>query len=92
MTKPDITTGHTVTHGENLRNAIRWLSEQSQLRPSHLTPSQPKPSLSKQSHWTENLASLQASREAVEKASLRFDLTPLEEEFLIRHFVIRNNN
>jgi hypothetical protein len=77
MTKPVITKGHTVPQGENLRHAIRWLSEQCQ---------------SEQSHWTENRASRQASREAVEKAGLLFDLTPLEEEFLIRHFITQDNN
>lgn len=44
-------------HGENLRRAIRWLSEQGQ----------------------HDLA-------AISDAATRFDLTPLEEQFLIDHF------
>jgi hypothetical protein len=54
----------TLPHGENLRNAIRWISEQRQWHAGNIKP-----------------------RELVEKASLRFDLTPLEEDFLIRKFV-----
>jgi hypothetical protein len=54
----------TLPHGENLRNAIRWISEQRQL-----------------------LAENTSTRQLVEKASVRFDLTPLEEDFLIRKFV-----
>ncbi|WP_455211928.1 hypothetical protein [Kaarinaea lacus] len=57
----------TLPHGENLRNAIRWLSEQSL-------------------YETTTTSKLHA-REIIEKASLMFDLTPLEEEFLIRKFV-----
>jgi hypothetical protein len=54
----------TLPHGENLRNAIRWISEQRQL-PAEKT----------------------SARELVEKACVRFDLTPREEDFLIRKFV-----
>lgn len=46
-----------VPHGENLRRAIRWLSE----------------------HGQHDLA-------AINDAAERFDLTPLEEQFLIEHF------
>ncbi|MGD8592663.1 MAG: hypothetical protein PVF82_07510 [Gammaproteobacteria bacterium] len=56
----------TLPHGENLRNAIRWLSQQSLNQ--QCTGNEPH------------------SRETIEKASLLFDLTPLEEEFLIRKF------
>ena len=54
-------------HGENLRNAIRWLSEQYWHQPTSSGKTQ--------------------TREIIEKASVMFDLTPLEEEFLIRKFV-----
>jgi len=47
--------------GEQLRKAIRWMSD------FH-----------------------QHDREAVEEASIRFDLSPLEEEFLLHYFVVRN--
>lgn len=43
--------------GENLRRAVRWLSEN------------PPP-----------------TQERVNEAAIRFDLTPLEEEFLLREF------
>lgn len=62
----------TVPHGENLRKAIRWLSEQNHL--------QQKPQ------------SQNSRRAAVENASLLFDLTPLEEEFLFRNFGAEKNN
>lgn len=45
-------------HGEQLRKAIRWMSD------FH-------------AH----------DKHAVEEVSIRFDLTPLEEEFLLHHFV-----
>lgn len=44
-------------HGEGLRRALRWLSEQGR-----------------------------HDAAAIEKAAQRFDLTPLEEEFLLRNF------
>jgi hypothetical protein len=43
--------------GENLRRALRWLSEQG----SHSLP-------------------------VIEEASIRFDLSPADADFLIRHF------
>ena len=46
-------------HGENLRRAIQWLSDQGQY-----------------------------DLKAIEAASVKFDLTPQEESFLIRHFKI----
>jgi hypothetical protein len=58
-------------HGENLRNAIRWLSEQNLYPQSHIDKTY--------------------SREIIENASLMFDLTPLEEEFLIRKFVVKED-
>lgn len=45
-------------HGEQLRKAIRWMSD------FH-----------------------QHDSRAVEEVSLRFDLTPVEEDFLLKHFV-----
>ena len=51
----------TVPEGENLRRAVRWLSEHGPL-----------------------------TRETINEAGLRFDLTPLEEEFLLREFLHRN--
>ncbi|MFM5269581.1 hypothetical protein ACEUAK_04405 [Aeromonas veronii] len=45
-------------HGEDLRRAVRWLSEHHQYDIS-----------------------------AIEEACLRFDLSPLDEEFLIRHWL-----
>ena len=45
-------------HGEDLRRAVRWLSE----------------------HHQHDLA-------AIEEASMRFDLSPLDEEFLIQHWL-----
>lgn len=57
----------TLPHGENLRNAVRWLDEQINLQ--------------------KNFTTQESRREAVEKAGLLFDLTPLEEDFLIRKFV-----
>jgi hypothetical protein len=45
-------------HGEDLRRAVRWLSE----------------------HHLHDIA-------AIEEASLRFDLSPLDEEFLIQHWL-----
>jgi len=54
-----------VPHGENLRNAIRWLSEH------HLKDGSAGP----------------LTQEIIEQASIKFDLTPLEEEFLLRKFV-----
>ena len=59
----------TSPHGENLRNAIRWLSEQQQ---GHVD--QPN------------------SRALIETASLRFDLTPVDDDFLFRHFVIEKEH
>ena len=48
---------HTLLpHGEDLRRAVRWLSE----------------------HHEHDIR-------AIEEACLRFDLSPLDEEFLIRH-------
>ncbi|WP_368176094.1 hypothetical protein [Aeromonas sp. s1(2024)] len=48
---------HTLLpHGEDLRRAVRWLSE----------------------HHQHDIR-------AIEEACLRFDLSPLDEEFLIRH-------
>ncbi len=47
-----------VPEGENLRNAVRWLSENAPL-----------------------------SRESIDAVSRRFDLTPLEEEFLLQEFL-----
>ena len=44
-------------HGEGLRRAVRWLSEQGR-----------------------------HDAAAIEEAAQRFDLTPLEEEFLLRYF------
>lgn len=44
-------------HGEGLRRAVRWLSEQGR-----------------------------HDAAAIEEAARRFDLTPLEEEFLLRYF------
>jgi len=46
-----------IPEGENLRRAIKWLSEQQKHDPK-----------------------------TIETASVQFDLTPIEEEFLIRHF------
>ncbi len=50
-----LTHGKITPHGENLRRAIRWLSDNRR-------------------HDTA----------AIEEASQRFDLTPIEEEFLLR--------
>lgn len=50
-------------HGEQLRRAVRWLSEQGR-----------------------------HDAAAVEDAAQRFDLTPLEEEFLLRHFTTHAQN
>ncbi len=61
----------TVPHGENLRNAIHWLSEQR---------------LNQQS-----ISNKANSLEMIEKACLIFDLTPLEEEFLMRKFVTKTD-
>jgi hypothetical protein len=47
--------GKLIPQGENLRRAIRWMSDRRQHDPA-----------------------------AIEEASRRFDLTPLEEEFLLR--------
>jgi hypothetical protein len=50
--------GHPVLpHGEALRRAVRWLTQQPQRDPATL-----------------------------EQAAQRFDLSPLEEEFLLRYF------
>jgi len=56
-------TNAVVPHGENLRRAIRWLSD----RGRH------------------DIA-------AINDAAERFDLTPLEEEFLIKHFSSESHN
>jgi hypothetical protein len=61
----------TLPHGENLRNAIRWLSEQSL--------------------YQQSIGNKIYSRETIEKACLLFDLTPLEEEFLISKFAEKTN-
>ena len=45
-------------HGENLRKAIAWLSQQ-----------------------------IEIQRQTIEQASVKFDLTPLEEDFLLRNFI-----
>lgn len=47
--------------GEGLRNAVRWLSDQSNGSPLTL--------------------------KIIEQAAVRFDLSPLEEEFLRTHFI-----
>jgi len=52
---------HLLPEGEALRNAVRWLSDQSNGSP-----------------WTLKI---------VEQAAVRFDLSPLEEEFLRTHFI-----
>ena len=65
-----------VPNGENLRDAIRWLSEQ-----SHLPKNVPQ-----------QISHQRDQRAAVEKASVLFDLTPMEEEFLIRKFVTIQSN
>ena len=62
----------TVPHGENLRNAIRWLSEQILYGQA-----------------TSNKIN---ARELIEKASVKFDLTPLEEDFLMRKFVTNSTH
>ena len=49
--------------GENLRRAIRWLSENRPL-----------------------------TQELIDKAGQRFDLTPLEEEFLLQEFLHGRNS
>lgn len=46
-------------HGEGLRRALRWLSEQGR-----------------------------HDAAAIEEAAQRFDLTPLEEDFLLTHFSV----
>ncbi|KPJ92823.1 MAG: hypothetical protein AMJ53_08615 [Gammaproteobacteria bacterium SG8_11] len=56
-----------VPHGDNLRNALRWLAEQS---------------------LYESPAQKTYTRDQIEQASLRFDLTPMEEDFLMRKFLI----
>jgi hypothetical protein len=50
-----------IPDGENLRRALRWISEQG----SHSLP-------------------------VIEEASLRFDLSPADAAFLIRHFAEAN--
>jgi hypothetical protein len=61
-------TEHSTTpHGENLRNAIRWLSEQYLYQPS----------ITDETHL----------RDIIEAASVKYDLTPLEEDFLMRKFL-----
>jgi len=50
-----------VPEGEDLRRAVRWLSEQHQ----------------------------RVTRELIEEAARRFDLSPLEEEFLLREYLQR---
>ncbi|MFM5390191.1 hypothetical protein ACET96_09360 [Aeromonas dhakensis] len=53
---------HTMLpHGEDLRRAVRWLSE----------------------HHQHDIR-------AIEEACIRFDLSPLDEEFLIQHCVERS--
>lgn len=52
-----------VPKGENLRRAIRWLSENRPL-----------------------------TQELIDAAGQRFDLTPLEEEFLLQEFLHGINN
>jgi hypothetical protein len=52
---------HLLPEGEALRNAVRWLSDQSNGNPLTL--------------------------KIVEQAAVRFDLSPLEEEFLRTHFI-----
>lgn len=47
-----------VPEGENLRRAVRWLSEQEGYTP-----------------------------EAIQEASVRFDLSPQDEQFLLDHFL-----
>ena len=55
---------HTLLpHGEDLRRAVRWLSE----------------------HHQHDIR-------AIEEASIRFDLSPLDEEFLIQHCVEREGS
>lgn len=50
-------------HGENLRRAIQWISDQGK-----------------------------HDLKSVEDASIRFDLTPQEESFLMRHFKVDSSN
>jgi hypothetical protein len=50
-------------HGEGLRRALRWLSEQGR-----------------------------HDAAAIEEAARRFDLTPLEEDFLLTHFSVRGKD
>jgi len=64
-----------VTPGENLRRAIRWLDEQRRLQQDFTGP------FSKQ----------KTQRLAVEQACVLFDLTPLEEEFLLKNFSSENS-
>ena len=47
-----------IPEGENLRRAVRWLSENSPTTPDRIN-----------------------------EAAIRFDLTPLQEEFLLREFL-----
>ncbi len=50
--------GSSVPEGENLRRAVRWLSENAPV-----------------------------TRATINEAGLHFDLTPYEEEFLLREFL-----
>lgn len=50
--------GPVVPEGENLRRAVRWLSEHAPI-----------------------------TRQAINEAGVRFDLNPLEEEFLLQKFL-----
>lgn len=52
-----------IPHGEGLRRALRWLSEQGR-----------------------------HDAEAIGEAAQRFDLTPLEEDFLLTHFSERSDS
>lgn len=56
-------TDDILPHGEGLRRALRWLSEQGR-----------------------------HDAAAIEEAAQRFDLTPLEEDFLLTHCVSRRKD
>ena len=64
-----------VTPGENLRRAIRWLDEQRRL----------------QQDFTGHFSKQKSQRLAVEQTCVLFDLTPLEEEFLLKNFSSENS-